>query len=33
VVPDAGHVVNLEQPQAFAAALLAFLDQAVFPPA
>jgi pimeloyl-ACP methyl ester carboxylesterase len=30
VVPGAGHVVNLANPQAFDAALLAFLDEVVF---
>jgi pimeloyl-ACP methyl ester carboxylesterase len=32
IVPDAGHVVNLQQPAAFGAALLAFLDEEVFAP-
>jgi pimeloyl-ACP methyl ester carboxylesterase len=31
VVPGAGHVVNLERPEAFNAALFAFLAEAVFP--
>jgi pimeloyl-ACP methyl ester carboxylesterase len=31
IIPGAGHVVNLQQPQAFNAALLRFLDEAVFP--
>ena len=30
VIPGAGHVVNLERPEAFNAALLAFLDEQVF---
>ncbi len=30
VVPDAGHVVNLQRPEAFNAALLAFLAEEVF---
>jgi pimeloyl-ACP methyl ester carboxylesterase len=31
VVAGAGHVVNLEQPEAFNAALLGFLAEEVFP--
>ncbi len=31
IIPGAGHVVNLQQPQAFNAALLRFLDEEVFP--
>jgi len=31
IIPGAGHVVNLQQPAAFNAALLSFLDEEVFP--
>jgi pimeloyl-ACP methyl ester carboxylesterase len=32
IIPGAGHVVNLQRPEAFNAALLAFLSEEVFPP-